>query len=78
MTLDKLQQKFVDEVLHGNTHLILTGRDGTGKSTELVSAVMAAQAAEMVAEAWDGRKPGGIAYGYGYAVVAHRDRKSVV
>ena len=47
MTLDKLQTRFVDEVLHGDTHLILTGRAGTGKSTALVSAVRAAQAAEM-------------------------------
>ena len=30
--------------------------------------------AEMVAEAWNGRKPGGIAYGYGYAVVGHSRR----
>jgi len=30
--------------------------------------------AEMIAEAWDGRAPGGIAYGYGYAVVAHSRR----
>ena len=47
MTLDKLQTRFVDEVLHGDTHLILTGRAGTGKSTALVSAVRAAQAAKM-------------------------------
>ena len=47
MTLDKLQTRFVDEVLHGDTHLILTGRAGTGKSTALVSAVRAAQAAQM-------------------------------
>ncbi len=30
--------------------------------------------AEMIAEAWDRRAPGGIAYGYGYAVVAHSRR----
>ena len=30
--------------------------------------------AEMVAEAWNGRQPGGIAYGYGYAVVGHSRR----
>ena len=30
--------------------------------------------AEMIAEAWNGRKPGGIAYGYGYAVVGHSRR----
>ena len=29
---------------------------------------------EMVREAWEGRAPGGIAYGYGYAVVAHSRR----
>ena len=29
MTLDKLQTRFVDEILHGNTHLILTGRRGS-------------------------------------------------
>ena len=30
--------------------------------------------AQTVAEAWDGRSEGGIAYGYGYAVVAHSRR----
>ena len=30
--------------------------------------------AEMIAEAWDNRSEGGIAYGYGYAVVAHSRR----
>jgi hypothetical protein len=33
-----------------------------------------AQAAEAVGEAWAKRAPGGIAYGYGYAVVAHSRR----
>ena len=30
--------------------------------------------AEAICEAWDNRKPGGVAYGYGYAVVAHSRR----
>lgn len=47
MTLDKLQTRFVDEILHGTTHVVLTGKAGTGKSTALVSAVRAAQAAGM-------------------------------
>lgn len=34
----------------------------------------AGQVADAVCEAWNGRKPGGIAYGYGYAVVAHSRR----
>ena len=32
------------------------------------------QCAAAICEAWDNRKPGGIAYGYGYAVVAHSRR----
>ena len=32
------------------------------------------QCAEAVIEAWQNRKPGGIGYGYGYAVVAHSRR----
>ena len=32
------------------------------------------QCAAAICEAWDSRKPGGIAYGYGYAVVAHSRR----
>ena len=47
MTLDKLQTRFVDEILHGATHVVLTGRAGTGKSTALCTAVKAAQAAQM-------------------------------
>ena len=43
MKLDKLQTRFVDEVLHGKTHVILTGKAGTGKSVALCSAVKAAQ-----------------------------------
>ena len=42
MTLDKLQTRFVDEILHGATHVVLTGKAGTGKSTALVAAVRAA------------------------------------
>ena len=34
----------------------------------------AGRAAEAVVEAWRNRKPGGFAYGYGYAVVAHSRR----
>jgi len=34
----------------------------------------AAQCADAICEAWDTRKEGGIAYGYGYAVVAHSRR----
>lgn len=47
MKLDILQQDFVEEVLHGNTHLILTGRAGTGKSTALCAAVADAKAVGM-------------------------------
>ena len=32
------------------------------------------QCAAAICEAWDSRKPGGVAYGYGYAVVAHSRR----
>ena len=32
------------------------------------------QCAAAICEAWDNRKPGGVAYGYGYAVVAHSRR----
>ena len=35
---------------------------------------LASQAAEAICAAWAGRAPGGIAYGYGYAVVAHSRR----
>jgi len=35
---------------------------------------LSTQMAEMIAEAWDRRAPGGIAYGYGYAVVGHSRR----
>lgn len=47
MQLDTLQTRFVDELLHGGAHMILTGKAGTGKSTALVSGVKAAQAAGM-------------------------------
>ncbi|HQK25641.1 MAG TPA: AAA family ATPase, partial [Synergistaceae bacterium] len=47
MTLDKLQARFVDEILHGKGHVVLTGRAGTGKSTALSAGVKAAQAAQM-------------------------------
>ncbi len=35
---------------------------------------LAERAAEAIVEAWKNRKPGGFAYGYGYAVVAHSRR----
>lgn len=47
MKLDTLQKHFVDEILHGHTHVVLTGKAGTGKSTALVAAVQAAKAAQM-------------------------------
>jgi len=47
MTLDKLQTRFVDEILHGETHVVLTGKAGTGKSVALCTAVKAAQAVGM-------------------------------
>ena len=47
MTLDTQQTRFVDEVLHGRTHVVLTGKAGTGKSTALCAAVNAAKAACM-------------------------------
>ena len=39
-----------------------------------VRAHMIAQAAKAICTAWESRRPGGIAYGYGYAVVAHSRR----
>ena len=47
MTLDTQQTQFVDELLHGDTHMILTGRAGTGKSTALCHGVKAAATAGM-------------------------------
>ncbi len=45
MQLDVCQSRFVEEVLHGDTHVILTGKAGTGKSTALCAAVRSAKAA---------------------------------
>lgn len=42
MTLDTLQTRFVDEIVNGSGHLVLTGKAGTGKSTALCAAVDAA------------------------------------
>ena len=47
MLLDIQQTRFVDEVRHGKTHVVLTGKAGTGKSTALCAAVNAAKAAGM-------------------------------
>lgn len=47
MILDALQTRFVAEVLHGKTHIVLTGKAGTGKSTALCAAVNSAKAAGM-------------------------------
>ena len=41
---------------------------------EKVRAHVVEQTAQAIAEAWDSRRPGAIAYGYGYAVVAHSRR----
>ena len=41
---------------------------------QVFRAFAAKRAAEAVVEAWQTRKPGGFAYGYGYAVVAHSRR----
>ena len=43
-------------------------------SSDLYRAELSTAISEMIAEAWDKRAPGGIAYGYGYAVVAHSRR----
>lgn len=47
MQLDRLQTRFVDEMLHGRGHMLLTGKAGTGKSTALISAVKASKACDM-------------------------------
>ncbi len=43
-------------------------------SSEAYRHFLAAQIADAVAEAWEGRKAGGIAYGYGFAVVGFNRR----
>lgn len=43
MKLDIEQTTFVDEMINGNTHMVLTGKAGTGKSVALSSAVAAAK-----------------------------------
>lgn len=47
MTLDTLQTRFLDEFLHGEGHIVLTGKAGTGKSTALCAAVKGAKALGM-------------------------------
>lgn len=47
MKLDAQQIRFVNELLHGRSHIILTGKAGTGKSTALCAGVNAAKAAKM-------------------------------
>lgn len=47
MTLDRQQSQFVDELLNGSSHIILTGKAGTGKSVSLCHGVKAAQASGM-------------------------------
>lgn len=47
MKLDKLQSRFVSEVVDGGGHVILTGKAGTGKSVALIHAVNAAKASGM-------------------------------
>lgn len=41
MKLDKRQTQFVEELLHGKGHVILTGKAGTGKSVALIKGVKA-------------------------------------
>ena len=43
-------------------------------SSDLYRQELSTAIAGMIVEAWDNRAPGGIAYGYGYAVVAHSRR----
>ena len=43
-------------------------------SSQEYRAFLADKASDAVVEAWEGRSEGGIAYGYGYAVVAHSRR----
>ncbi len=43
-------------------------------SSDLYRAELSTAVAGMIAEAWDRRAPGAIAYGYGYAVVGHSRR----
>lgn len=47
MTLDTQQTRFVDALLHGSGHVVLTGKAGTGKSTALCAAVKAALQKQM-------------------------------
>ena len=43
-------------------------------SSQAYRAFLADKASDAVVEAWEGRAEGGVAYGYGYAVVAHSRR----
>lgn len=47
MVLDKKQKQFVDQIIHGKGHIVLTGKAGTGKSTALIAAVSAARENQM-------------------------------
>jgi hypothetical protein len=57
------------------TSLIGVPRDGMEiESSDKYRDFLSDQAADAICEAYDKRMPGGIAYGYGYAVVAHSRR----
>jgi len=63
---------------HNNTSTALPGevpRDGVEiASSDEYRHFLAGQAADAICEAYENRAPGGIAYGYGYAVVSHSRR----
>ncbi len=67
-------------VTHNHSSIPLgdgTPKDPDGKEiypTPEITKFFEEQASDACVEAWQGRKPGGIAYGYGYAVVAHSRR----
>ena len=75
------EEGFILNVTHTHSSVALIGEatrsvDGSrevfpGVKTRELFCELAAQA---IIEAWDNRKEGGIAYGYGYAVVAHSRR----
>ena len=88
LIIERVAQKYPDvptdiitiNVTHTHTsaapfHQPETSQDGkTIYPAEQWADFAAGQAADAIHEAWTGRKEGGVAYGYGYAVVAHSRR----
>ena len=88
MTREKVKEKNpgipVEKIIMGATHTHSGGNlnDGPTKTPDGVELVggkeyrefFSERAAEAIVEAWETRAPGGFAYGYGYAVVAHSRR----